>query len=61
MLTKNSAMIPLLMITVYMLIFDSVVKKCSCFFLFKIFTQTTFIRTASEVNFLIVKIKCQFG
>ena len=42
------------MIMVYKLIFDSVVKKMLVFFLFKIFTQTTFIQTASEVNFLIV-------
>ena len=55
MLTKNSATIPLLMITVYMLIRDSVVKKnarACLFFLF--FTQTASIRTASEENFLIV-------
>ena len=56
MLTKNSATIPLLMITAYMLIRDSVVKKKNAraclFFLF--FTQTASIRTASEENFLIV-------
>ena len=57
MLTKNSATIPLLMITVYMLICDSVVKKKNaraCLFFFYFFTQTASIRTASEENFLIV-------